>query len=82
MKQFDFRGMSFYQIWIRSFADGNGDGIGDLYGVYDRLDYLKELGVDGMRTTGMIFPIIKRSIRITGISPFSGRCWRRPTRWA
>ena len=48
MKQFDFRGMSFYQIWIRSFADGNGDGIGDLYGVYDRLDYLKELGVDGI----------------------------------
>lgn len=44
----DFRSMSFYQIWIRSFADGNGDGIGDLYGVYNKLDYLKSLGVDGI----------------------------------
>ena len=47
-KQFDFRKMSFYQIWIRSFCDGNGDGIGDLYGVYDKLDYIKSLGVDGI----------------------------------
>ena len=46
--QFDFRRMSFYQIWIRSFADGNGDGIGDLYGVYDKLDYLKSLGIDAI----------------------------------
>ena len=48
MKQFDFRKMSFYQIWIRSFCDGNGDGIGDLYGVYDKLDYIHSLGVDGI----------------------------------
>ena len=47
-KQFDFRGMSFYQIWIRSFCDGNGDGIGDLKGVYNKLDYIKDLGVDGI----------------------------------
>ncbi|MBE5998503.1 MAG: alpha-glucosidase [Sarcina sp.] len=47
-KQFDFRKMSFYQIWIRSFCDGNGDGIGDLYGVYDKLEYIKSLGVDGI----------------------------------
>ena len=40
--------MSFYQIWIRSFCDGNGDGIGDLYGVYDKLEYIKKLGVDGI----------------------------------
>ena len=44
----DFRRMSFYQIWIRSFADGNGDGIGDLYGVYDKLEYLRDLGVDAI----------------------------------
>ena len=48
MEQFDFRGMSLYQIWIRSFADGNGDGIGDLYGVYDKLEYIRDLGVDGI----------------------------------
>ena len=40
--------MSFYQIWTRSFCDGNGDGIGDLYGVYDKLEYIKSLGVDGI----------------------------------
>ena len=45
---FDYRGMSFYQIWIRSFCDGNGDGIGDLYGVYDKLEYIHSLGVDGI----------------------------------
>jgi oligo-1,6-glucosidase len=35
-----------YQIWPRSFADSNGDGIGDLPGIRSRLDYLGELGVD------------------------------------
>lgn len=35
-----------YQIWPRSFCDGNGDGIGDLEGVYSKLDYIKNLGVD------------------------------------
>lgn len=43
-----YREKAFYQIWIRSFQDGNGDGIGDLYGVYDRLEYIKSLGVDGI----------------------------------
>lgn len=43
-----YKRMSFYQIWIRSFKDGNGDGIGDLYGVYEKLDYIRSLGVDGI----------------------------------
>ena len=38
----------FYQIWPRSFKDGNGDGIGDLYGVYEKLEYLKDLGIGGI----------------------------------
>jgi alpha-glucosidase len=38
----------FYQIYPRSFADGNGDGIGDLPGAIQRLDYLKDLGVDAV----------------------------------
>jgi alpha-glucosidase len=37
-----------YQIYPRSFQDGNGDGIGDLSGVIDRLDYLSWLGVDAI----------------------------------
>ncbi len=43
-----YKEMSIYQIWVRSFADGNGDGIGDLYGVYNKLEYVKSLGVDGI----------------------------------
>jgi alpha-glucosidase len=37
-----------YQVYARSFADANGDGVGDLAGVRDRLPYLYELGVDGL----------------------------------
>ena len=43
-----YKDMVFYQIWPRSFKDGNGDGMGDLYGVYDKLDYLHSLGIDGI----------------------------------
>ena len=43
-----FKNKVFYQIWPRSFLDGNGDGIGDLMGVYEKLDYLKSLGIDGI----------------------------------
>lgn len=35
-----------YEIYIRSFNDSNGDGVGDLAGITARLDYLAELGVD------------------------------------
>ena len=38
----------FYQIYPRSFADGNGDGVGDFYGMFDRLDYLRNLGIDAI----------------------------------
>ena len=38
----------FYQIYPRSFADGNGDGIGDFAGMIEKLDYLKDLGIDAI----------------------------------
>lgn len=37
-----------YQIYPRSFADSNGDGIGDLQGIIAKLDYLEELGIDAV----------------------------------
>ncbi|WP_267900999.1 alpha-amylase family glycosyl hydrolase [Cohnella endophytica] len=39
---------AYYEIFVRSFADSDGDGIGDLNGVTSKLDYLKKLGVDGI----------------------------------
>ena len=41
----------FYEIYPRSFADSNGDGIGDLNGINSKLDYLKKLGVDAIWIT-------------------------------
>ncbi len=38
----------FYQIYPRSFADGNGDGIGDFIGMTQKIGYLKELGIDAI----------------------------------
>lgn len=37
-----------YQVYVRSFADSDGDGVGDLAGLRSRLDYLADLGVDGI----------------------------------
>jgi alpha-glucosidase len=40
-----------YQIYVRSFADGNGDGVGDLAGLASRLPYVRDLGVDAIWLT-------------------------------
>ena len=37
-----------YQIYVRSFADGNADGTGDIAGMRSRLPYLERLGVDAV----------------------------------
>jgi alpha-glucosidase len=41
-----WEGTAGYEVYVPSFADGNGDGLGDLLGVVDRLDYLRWLGID------------------------------------
>ena len=49
MSQFQWwRGATIYQIYPRSFADSNSDGIGDLKGITAKLDYIAKLGVDGI----------------------------------
>jgi alpha-glucosidase len=40
-----------YEIYVRSFADSDGDGVGDLPGIIARLPYLTELGVDAIWLT-------------------------------
>ena len=42
----DFSSKVVYQIYPKSFMDSNGDGLGDLKGIIEKLDYLKELGLD------------------------------------
>ena len=41
-------GATFYQVYVRSWRDSNGDGTGDLQGICERLDYLESLGIDGI----------------------------------
>lgn len=44
----------FYNLYVRSFRDTNGDGIGDLPGVIEKLDYLQNLGIDVIWLSGML----------------------------
>jgi alpha-glucosidase len=43
-----WRGAAIYQVYVRSFADGNGDGVGDFAGLISKLDYIAALGVDAI----------------------------------
>jgi alpha-glucosidase len=57
-----WRGASIYQIYPRSFADSNGDGIGDLPGITARLDHVASLGVDAV----WLSPFFKSPMRDFG----------------
>lgn len=57
-----FKDAVFYEIFVRSFADSNGDGIGDLAGLTSRLDYLRGLGVDAL----WLLPITPSPLRDDG----------------
>ena len=52
----------FYEVFVRAFADSNGDGIGDLPGLMAKLDYLHDLGVD----TLWLLPITPSPLRDDG----------------
>ena len=60
----------FYEVFVRAFADSNGDGIGDLVGLTARLDYLQELGVDCI----WLLPIYPSPLRDDGydVADFCG----------
>ena len=45
-KKYSFRDSTVYQIYVKSFCDSDGDGIGDLNGIRQKLPYLKSMGVD------------------------------------
>lgn len=71
----DFRKSVVYQIYPKSFRDSNGDGMGDLRGIIEKLDYIRDLGVDYIwmtpfsyrrrKTTVMTWRIITGLIRAT-----------------
>ena len=47
----NFKKSVIYQIYPKSFCDSNGDGIGDIRGIIQKLDYIKSLGVDYIWST-------------------------------
>ncbi|MDN5359530.1 MAG: alpha-glucosidase, partial [Thermotogaceae bacterium] len=57
-----WKGAVIYQIYPRSFQDSNGDGIGDLPGILNQLDYLQWLGVDAI----WLSPIFKSPMKDFG----------------
>ncbi|MDR2634804.1 MAG: alpha-glucosidase [Clostridiales bacterium] len=48
MKTYWYKEAVFYQIYPRSFCDGDGDGVGDIRGIISKLDYLKDLGINAV----------------------------------
>ncbi len=57
-----FQDAILYEVFVRAFADSNGDGIGDLPGLITKLDYLQDLGID----TIWLLPITPSPLRDHG----------------
>lgn len=74
----------FYQAYPRSFADSNGDGVGDLPGVIARLDYLHRLGIDAIWLNPVtVSPMADHGYDVAdpATSIHSSAIWVRWTRW-
>jgi alpha-glucosidase len=71
-----WRDAVFYQVYVRSFADANGDGVGDLEGVRSRLGYLELLGVDALWLTPFFpSPMVDHGYDVSdprGVDPLFG----------
>jgi alpha-glucosidase len=85
-----WRSALIYQICPRSFQDSNGDGIGDLNGITERLGYVASLGVDAVWITPFFASPMAdfgydvadyRAIRCSAPWPISTACWSAPTAW-
>ena len=66
-----WRGAVIYQVYPRSFADSNGDGVGDLPGITARLEHIASLGVDAI----WLSPFFKSPMKDFGydVSDYQGR---------
>lgn len=64
-----WRGSVFYEIFVASFKDSDGDGFGDLNGVRDQISYLKQLGINAIRLNS-IFPALDYPHRYDNILDF------------
>ena len=70
-----------YQIYPRSFADSNGDGIGDLVGIAGRVDYLAQLGVDVVWLSPVTDPRRTTPATTSATTRTSIRCSARSRIW-
>ena len=78
MKRSWWKECVFYQIYPRSFKDSNGDGIGDLNGIAEKLDYLKWLGVGSV----WLNPVYDSQMMIWGMtSGIMKKLWMNSVRW-
>jgi maltose alpha-D-glucosyltransferase/alpha-amylase len=65
----------FYEVLVRGFADSNADGVGDLRGMIDKLDYLQWLGVDCLWLPPFFAsPLTSRTSRTSCASPTPAAC--------